>query len=209
LREEENNKSKKLKTFNSTKSKKMSTITFREIKSGSIILLDDEPYKVLDRSFRAKQQNKAMATMNVKNLITGKVLEKNYPSSATVEEIELEESRAQFLYKEGDAYYFMDQETYDQFPLNKLQLGDSINYLKEEIIIKIKKFNDKPIDIILPAEVELKVIEAPPGIKGNTAHGGSKIVTLETGIKVSVPLFVNENDSVIIKTKTGKFDKMK
>ena len=187
----------------------MSTITFREIKSGSIILLDDEPYKVLDRSFRAKQQNKAMATMNVKNLITGKVLEKNYPSSATVEEIELEESRAQFLYRENDEYYFMDQETYDQFPLSELQLGDSVNYLKEEIIIKIKKFNDKPIDIILPAEVELKVVEAPPGIKGNTAQGGSKIVTLETGIKVSVPLFVNEEDIVIIKTKTGKFDKRK
>ncbi len=187
----------------------MSTITFREIKSGSIILLDDEPYKILDRSFRAKQQNKAMATMNVKNLITGKVFEKNYPSSATVEEIELEESKAQFLYKERDIYYFMDQETYDQFPLNETQLGDSINYLKEEIIIKIKKFNDKPIDIILPAEVELKVAEAPPGIKGNTAQGGSKIVTLETGMKVSVPLFVNESDSVVIKTKTGKFDKRK
>jgi len=87
----------------------MPTITFREIKKGSVILLDNEPHEVLDRSFRAKQQNKAMATVNMKNLMTGKVLEKNFQSSATVEEINLEESRAQFLYQDGDAYYFMDQ----------------------------------------------------------------------------------------------------
>ncbi len=185
----------------------MSTITFREIKKGSVILIDNEPYEVLDRSFRAKQQNKAMATVNMKNLITGKVLEKNFQSSAPVEEINLEESRAQFLYRDGDSYYFMDQETYDQFSLDKSQLGDSVNYLKEEIVVRIKKFGDKPIDIILPAEVSLKVIEAPPGVKGDTAQGGSKIITLETGMKVSTPLFVNERDKVIIKTKTGKFDR--
>jgi elongation factor P len=185
----------------------MSTITFREIKKGSVILIDNEPYEVLDRSFRAKQQNKAMATVNMKNLITGKVLEKNFQSSATVEEINLEESRAQFLYRDGDSYYFMDQETYDQFSLDKSQLGDSVNYLKEEIVVRIKKFGDKPIDIILPAEVSLKVIEAPPGVKGDTAQGGSKIITLETGMKISTPLFVNEGDNVIIKTKTGKFDR--
>jgi len=185
----------------------MPTITFKEIKKGSVILLDNEPYEVLDRSFRAKQQNKAMATVNLRNLITSKVIEKNFPSSATVEEINLEESRAQFLYKEGDEYYFMDQETYDQFSLDKSQLGDSANYLKEEIVIKIKKFNEKPIDIILPAEVSLKVIEAPPGVKGDTVQGGSKLITLETGMRISTPLFVNEGDSVIIKTKTGKFDR--
>ena len=185
----------------------MPTITFREIKKGSVILLDNEPYEVLDRSFRAKQQNKAMATVNMKNLITGKVLEKNFQSSATVEEINLEESRAQFLYRDGDDYYFMDQETYDQFSLDRSQLGDSVNYLKEELIIRIKKFDDKPIDIILPAEVTLRVIEAPPNVKGDTVQGGSKIITLETEMKVSTPLFVNEGDKVIIKTKTGKFDR--
>ena len=87
----------------------MPTITFREIKKGSILLLDNEPYEVLDRSFRAKQQNKAMATVNMKNLTTGKVLEKNFQSSAPVEEITLEEIKAQFLYKDGKNYNFMDQ----------------------------------------------------------------------------------------------------
>jgi len=185
----------------------MPTIAFKEIKKGSVILLENEPYEVLDRSFRAKQQREAMATVHMKNLLTGKVLTNNFQSSAQVEEINLEESRAQFLYKEGDEYYFMDQETYDQFSIDKSQLGDSANYLKEEIVIKIKKFNDKPIDIILPAEVSLKVIEAPPGVKGDTVQGGSKLITLETGMRISTPLFVNEGDNVIIKTKTGKFDR--
>ncbi|MCK5085098.1 elongation factor P, partial [Candidatus Parcubacteria bacterium] len=87
------------------------------------------------------------------------------------------------------------------------QLGDATNYLKEEIVAKIKKFKDKPIDVILPAEVSLKVIDAPPGVKGDTVQGGSKIVTLETGMQINVPLFIKEGDNLMIKTKTGNFDR--
>ncbi|MCK5332464.1 elongation factor P [Candidatus Parcubacteria bacterium] len=186
----------------------MSTIAFKEIKKGTTILIEGEPYEVVDRSFRAKQQREAMATVIMKNLLTGKVLTKNFQSSAQVEEITLDESRAQFLYKDGEEYNFMDQETYDQFALTEDQLGDSVKYLKEEIIAKIKKFNDKPIDIILPAEVSLEVIDAPPGLKGDTVQGGgSKTVTLETGMQINVPLFIKEGDKLIIKTKTGNFDR--
>ncbi|MDF1497924.1 MAG: elongation factor P [Patescibacteria group bacterium] len=185
----------------------MSTIAFKEIKKGTTILIENEPYEVIDRSFRAKQQREAMATVNMKNLLTGKVLTRNFQSSAQVEEITLEESKAQFLYEDGNEYHFMDQETYDQFPLTEEQIGDAINYLKEEIIVRIKKFNDKPIDILLPAEVSLKVIDSPPGVKGDTAQGGSKTVTLETGMKMNVPLFIKEGDNLIIKTKSGNFDR--
>ncbi len=185
----------------------MAIITFREIKKGSVIILEGEPYEVVDRSFRAKQQREAMATVQMKNLFTGKALEKNFQSSATVEEANLEETRAQFLYKDNTGYCFMDQETYDQFILNEEQLKDAKNYLKEEIEVRIVKFNDRPVDIILPPEISLKVIDAPPGVKGDTAQGGSKIVTLETGMKISVPLYVKEGDNLIIKTKTGNFDR--
>lgn len=185
----------------------MSTIAFKEIKKGTTILIEGEPYEVIDRSFRAKQQREAMATVIMKNLLTGKVLTKNFQSSAQVEEITLEESKAQFLYKDGSEYNFMDQETYDQFSLTEEQLGDATNYLKEEIVAKIKKFKDKPIDVILPAEVSLKVIDAPPGVKGDTVQGGSKIVTLETGMQINVPLFIKEGDNLMIKTKTGNFDR--
>jgi len=181
--------------------------TFREIKKGSIIILDEEPYEVIDRSFRAKQQREAMATVIMKNLITGKVLEKNFQSSATVKEAVLNESKAQFLYKEGDKYYFMDQETYDQFSLNKNQLENSINYLKEEIVARIVTFNKKPVNVILPPEVSLKVIDSPPGVKGDTAQGGSKIVTVETGMKILVPLYIKKGDNLVTKTKTGNFDR--
>lgn len=185
----------------------MANISFRETKKGTVIMLDGEPYEVLDRSFRAKQQREAMATVSMKNLLTGKVLEKNFQSSAMVDLANLNDRRAQFLYREGDDYMFMDQETYDQFTLTREQLGESANYLKEEIEVKIVMFESTPVNVILPPEVSLKVTDCPPGVKGDTAQGGSKVVTLETGYKVSTPLFVKEGDSVVIKTKTGQFDR--
>jgi elongation factor P len=185
----------------------MAIITFREIKKGSVVIFEDQPYSVIDRSFKAKQQREAIASVTMKNLITNKVLEKNFQSSATIQEADLEETKAQFLYRDGDDYYFMDQETYDQFPLKKAQLRDTENYLKEEIEVRIVKFNETPVDIILPPEVNLKVVDAPPGVKGDTAQGGSKVVTLETGMKLSVPLHINEGDVLVIKTKTGNFDR--
>jgi elongation factor P len=185
----------------------MASISFREIKKGNVIMLEGEPYEVIDRSFRAKQQREAMATVSMKNLLSGKMLEKNFQSSAMVEQAQLNERRAQFLYRDGDEYSFMDQETYDQFTLTREQLKDAANYMKEEIEIRIVMFEETPVDVVLPSEVSLKVVDCPPGVKGDTAQGGSKIVTLETGMKVSTPLFVEEGDMVCIKTKTGSFDR--
>jgi len=170
-------------------------------------MIDGEPYEVLDRSFRAKQQREAMATVNMKNLLNGKVLEKNFQSSAMVEQAQLDERRAQFLYRDGEEYSFMDQETYDQFNLTREQLKDSANYMKEELEIRIIMFEEIPIEVILPSEVSLKVIDCPPGVKGDTAQGGSKVVTLETGMKISTPLFIEEGDMVFVKTKSGQFDR--
>ncbi len=185
----------------------MAIITFREIKKGSVVIFEDQPYECVDRSFKAKQQREAIATVIMKNLITNKVLEKNFQSSATIAEADLEETKAQFLYRDGDEYFFMDQETYDQFSLKRSQLRDTENYLKEETEVRIVKFNETPVDIILPPEVNLKVVDAPPGVRGDTAQGGSKVVTLETGMKISVPLHINEGDILVIKTKTGNFDR--
>jgi elongation factor P len=185
----------------------MTSISFREIKKGTVIMLEGEPYEVIDRSFRAKQQREAMATVNMRNLLSGKMLEKNFQSSAMVEQAQLSERRAQFLYRDGDEYAFMDQETYDQFNLTREQLKDSANYLREELEIRIIMFEEIPVDVILPSEVVLKVVDCPPGVKGDTAQGGSKLVTLETGMKVSTPLFVEAGDMVAIKTKAGQFDR--
>ncbi|MDD3191085.1 MAG: elongation factor P [Candidatus Pacebacteria bacterium] len=185
----------------------MASISFRETKKGSVIIIDGEPYEVLDRSFRAKQQREAMATVSMKNLLNGKVLEKNFQSSAMVEQAQLTERKVQFLYRDGEEYAFMDQESYDQFNLTREQLKGSADYMKEELEVRIVMFGEIPVDVVLPSEVSLKVIDCPPGVKGDTAQGGSKIVTLETGMKVSTPLFVEEGDMVFIKTKSGQFDR--
>ncbi|MDD3006020.1 MAG: elongation factor P [Candidatus Pacebacteria bacterium] len=185
----------------------MASISFREIKKGNVIMLEGEPYEVLDRSFRAKQQREAMATVSMRNLLSGKVLEKNFQSSAIVDLAQLNEKRAQFLYRDGNEYSFMDQETYDQFTLTREQLKDAANYMKEELEVRIVMFEETPIDVVLPSEVSLKVVDCPPGVKGDTAQGGSKVVTLETGMKISTPLFVKENDMVFVKTKSGQFDR--
>ena len=170
-------------------------------------MLEGEPYEVLDRSFRAKQQREAMATVNMRNLLNNKVLEKNFQSSAMVEQAQLTERRAQYLYRDGEEYAFMDQESFDQFNLTREQLKESANYLSEELEVRIVMFEEIPIEVILPSEVILKVTDCPPGVKGDTAQGGSKMVTLETGYKVSTPLFVEEGNLVAIKTKTGSFDR--
>lgn len=185
----------------------MASISFREIKKGNVIMLEGEPYEVLDRSFRAKQQREAMATVSMKNLLTNKALEKNFQSSAMVDLAQLTDRRAQFLYRDGDEYAFMDQETFDSFNLTREQLKGAANYMKEELEVRIVMFEDTPIDVILPSEISLKVVDCPPGVKGDTAQGGSKTVTLETGMKVSTPLFVAEGDMVFIKTKSGQFDR--
>lgn len=180
-------------------------LSIRDLEKGTYIVLEGEPYEVIDRFFRSKQQREATAVVTVKNLINGKVFEKTFQAAAAIEEARLEESKAQYLYKENDDYFFMDEQTYEQFAINKNKLGESAYYLAEGTTIKILSFQEKPISVMLPPEVKLKVIQAPPGIKGDTESGGSKIVITETGLQISVPLHIKEGDILKIKTKTGKY----
>ncbi len=180
-------------------------LSIRDLEKGTYIVLEGEPYEVTDRFFRSKQQREATAVVTVKNLINGKVLEKTFQAAAVIEEAKLEESTAQYQYRENDDFFFMNEQSYEQFTIDKIRLGDSANYLTEGISVKIKSFQEKPITISLPAEVKLKVTQAPPGIKGDTESGGSKIVTLETGLQISVPLHIKEGDILKLKTKTGKY----
>ncbi len=181
-------------------------LSISDLKKGTTIQIDNEPYEILETQHSKMGRGGAVLRTKIRNLITGGVLDKTYKSGDKFEEAELEELKAQFLYKEGEDFYFMDQESYEQFSLNESQLGGKADYLVEEIIVKIKKYRGNPISIILPPEVKLKVISAPPGIKGNTVDGGSKIVTLETGLKISVPLHIKEEDVLKIKTETGRYD---
>ena len=140
-----------------------------------------------------------------RNLITGNVQERNFRSGEKFEKPDLEEKTMEYLYNEGDKYYFMDTTTYEQTFVNKETLGDAVNFLKENIQADILFFEGKVIGVDLPNTVELKVVRCDPAVKGDTVTGATKPATLETGYTVNVPLFINEGDVLKIDTRTGEY----
>ena len=176
-----------------------------EIKSGKNIILNGTPYSVLYHEHSKTGRAGSVLRTRLKNLTNGAVLEKTFQGSETVEEAAITKSKAQYTYKEADVYNFMDNESYEQFALSKEALGDNINYLKEGTEVTLLNFNDAPINVELPVKVTLRVTEAPPGIKGDTVSTGGKVVTLETGLQVSTPLFVKTGDEIIVNTERGEY----
>jgi elongation factor P len=141
----------------------------------------------------------------LKNLLTGNVLEKTFNGSDKVDEADMSKTKAQYLYPEHDGFVFMDTNSYDQFSLSKDVIGEANLFLLEGTEVTVLNFNDTPVNIELPIKVTLTVVEAPPGIKGDTAGTGGKVVIMETGLKVSAPLFINEGDKLIINTEKGEY----
>ncbi len=180
-------------------------IGISEIKSGKNIILNGVPFAVLYHEHSKTGRAGSVLRTRLKNLTTGAVLEKTFQGSENVEEADITKTKAQYTYKENDVYNFMDNESYEQFSLSKEALGDNIHYLKEGTEVTLLNFNDAPINVELPVKVKLRVIQAPPGIKGNTVSTGGKVVTLETGLKISTPLFVKTDDEIIVNTEKGEY----
>ncbi len=177
-----------------------------EIRKGKIILLGDDPYEVTKYSHVVKGRGKSVVQTQLKNLRTGNVLQKTFHPGETAEEAELERENAIFVYAHKDKYIFhKEEDPSSRFELTKEQLDEKADYLKEKTIITTILSNEKIIGISLPVKMSFKVEEAPPGVRGNRAEGGTKLVTLETGKKIDVPLFVNENDVVEVNTETGEY----
>lgn len=176
-----------------------------DIKTGKNIVHEKTPYAVLFHEQSKTGRAGAVLRTKLKNLITGAVLEKTFQGADQVEEADIRKSKAQFLYQENEDFAFMDNESYEQFSLSKNVLGSATDYLIEGTEIIVLNFNDTPINIELPIKIKLKVVEAPPGIKGNTVSTGGKLITLETGLKVSAPLFVSEGDEIIVNTEKGEY----
>lgn len=176
-----------------------------EIKTGKNIILNGEPFAVLYHEHSKTGRAGAVLRTKIKNLKTGAVLERTFQGADKIEEAEITKSKAQYLYKEADNYFFMDSENYDQFSLPRSVLGNAPDYLVEGTEVVILNFSGNPINIEIPVKVKLKVIEAPPGIKGDTAGSGGKVVLLETGLKVTAPLFIKEGDELIINTEKGEY----
>lgn len=177
-----------------------------DLKPGRAIQIDGEPFIVIDSQFGRKSQSKANMQCKLRNLKTGAVVAKNFQGSEKIEPADVGYRKCQFLYKDADDNYtFMDLTTYDQFTFTKEALGDAALYLVDGGEVDALVFEERPIGIQLKATVELKVIETIPGVKGDTATGGNKPATLESGLTVNVPLFINEGDVVKVNTETGMY----
>jgi elongation factor P len=136
---------------------------------------------------------------------TGSIAERTFRTEEKVDQAVLEERKAQFLYRSDDEFHLMDTETYEQFFLNEKQMGDAPRYLKEEMVVTILSHRDSPLSVEVPTFVELEVTEADPGLRGDTASGGSKPATVETGAVIQVPLFINVGDRLRVDTRTGSY----
>jgi len=176
-----------------------------ELKPGRAITLDGQPYLILSSQFGRKSQSKANMQCKLKNLKTGAVVARNFQGSEQVEPADVGYRRVQYLYSSGGAFTFMDLHTYDQFDLRDDVIGEQAQYLVDGQEVDVLVFEEKPIGIQLPATVDLKVIETPPGVRGDTAQGGTKHATLESGLTVNIPLFVNEGDTIKVNTETGEY----
>lgn len=176
-----------------------------DLKPGRAINLDGEPFVVISSVFGRKSQSKANMQCKLRNLKTGAVVARNFQGSEKIEPADVGFRKVQYLYNNGDAYTFMDLQSYDQFDLTAEMLGDRAQYLVDGGEVDALMFEDKPIGIQLKATVDLKVAETMPGVKGDTATGGNKPAKLESGLSVNVPLFINEGDVVKVNTETGLY----
>ena len=181
-------------------------INVNDIKNGITFTLDGDIYQVLEFSHVKPGKGAAFVKMKIRNLRTGSTTEKSFNSGTKLEKAMIEKKPMQFLYSSGDSYNFMNMESYEQIELTKEQLGEEANYLKEGLNVDLSFYQGELLGVILPDKVELKVVHTEPAVKGNTTNNATKDATLETGLVVRVPLFVDTDDVVIISTSTGKYD---
>lgn len=181
-------------------------LTYNEILPRKYIVLENEPYEVLTSSTAKKNRQKPVNQTKLKNLINGRVIEKAFHQSDKLEEADINKRTIKYLYNNRGEFWFSDpQNPKDRFQISEAVIGEHTPFLRENSKVVGLTFNDDIIGISLPIKIELKVTEAPPGIKGNTAQGGTKVVTLETGSTVLTPLFINEGDIIRINTETGEY----
>jgi len=177
-----------------------------DFKKGLKILFRDEPYMILEYQLVKPGKGGTYLKTKMKNMITGLVHEETFRSSEKFPEPDLEYKEVAYLYADNDIYNFMDQENYEEISLNKNHLDEVLPYLKEQAVYTVLYFNGKPISVTPPMFMELKVVETTPGVKGDTAQGaGSKPATLETGLVIQVPLFVQEGDNLKVDTRDCKY----
>jgi elongation factor P len=181
------------------------TASTAEFRKGLKIELEGEPYVITDFLHVKPGKGGAFVRTKLKSLVTGNVIDRTFRSGEKVQTPALDERNMQYLYKEGNVYHFMDNDTYEQLTLTADQLGEDSNFLPENVQVRIVFHNGKSIGVELPFFVELTIVKTEPGVRGDTARGGTKPATAETGAVIQVPLFLNEGDRIKVDTRTGEY----
>jgi len=183
----------------------MATYSTNEFKNGLKVMIDGEPCSIQDCDVVKPGKGQAFTRIKVKFLKTGRVVERTYKSGESIEAADVMDTDMQYLYTDGDAWYFMHPETFEQYAADANAVGDASKWLKDQDICNVTLFNDAPIAVTTPNFVVLKITESDPGVRGDTASGGGKPATLETGAVVRVPLFIETGELIKVDTRTGEY----
>ena len=183
----------------------MATYSTNEFRSGLKIMINGDPHNIVENEFVKPGKGQAFSRVRVRNLNTGRVVEKTFKSGESVEAADVFETDVQYLYNDGEFWHFMHPENYEQYSIGKDAMGDGVYWMQEEGICSMTLFNGEPLSVSPPNFVEMKIIETDPGLKGDTSGGGGKPAKLESGATVRVPLFVQNEEIIKIDTRTGEY----
>ncbi|MFI9653564.1 elongation factor P [Guyparkeria sp. GHLCS8-2] len=183
----------------------MASYSTNEFRAGLKVMLDGDPANIVENEFVKPGKGQAFSRVKIKNLKTGKTIERTFKSGDSLEAADIHEQEMQYLFSDGEEWHFMDPESFEQIMATKDAVGDSAQWLKEQDMCQVTLFNGAPIQVLPPNHVELAVVETDPGLRGDTATGGTKPAKLETGAVVKVPLFVEEGEVLRCDTRTGEY----
>ncbi len=183
----------------------MASYNTNEFKSGLKILLDKDPYVIVENEFVKPGKGQAFNRVRVRNLKTGRTIERTFKSGDSVEAADVVDVDMQYLYSDGDFYHFMQPESFEQHTASKESVGEAAQWLKDGITCIVTLWNGQPLVVMPPAHVELKIVETDPGMKGDTVTGGTKPAKLETGAIVKVPLFINAGEVIRVDTRSAEY----
>ncbi|NOR18662.1 MAG: elongation factor P [Xanthomonadales bacterium] len=183
----------------------MASYSTNEFRSGLKLLIDGDPCTIIENEFVKPGKGQAFNRVKIRNLKTGRVVDRTYKSGESVEAADVVEYQMQYLYSDGDEWHFMDPQSYEQYAAREAAVADAKIWLKEEDVCAVTLWNGSPLMVEPPNFVELKIVETDPGLKGDTAQGGIKPARLETGASVRVPLFIEEGEIIRVNTKLGEY----
>lgn len=176
-----------------------------EFRGGMKIMLDGDPYAIIENEFVKPGKGQAFNRVKIRNLKTGRVVERTFKSGDTAEAADVHDTQMQYLYNDGEEWHFMDPESYEQVTADVNAMGDAAKWVKEQDMCNVTLYNGAPLTVEAPNFVTLLITETDPGLKGDTSGGGGKPATLETGAVVRVPLFVQEGELIKVDTRTGEY----